>query len=103
MFLVVFRNRKRGDIDAAAYAAEALRMETMARQQAGFLSFKSYHAEDGEAVAISEWKSKADAQRWGAEAEHRAAQARGRLEYYGEYTLYACDTPHIHTFSQDKP
>ena len=41
MFLVVFRNRKRADIDQAAYDAEAERMEELARTQPGFLSFKS--------------------------------------------------------------
>ena len=41
MFLVVFRNRKRADINAAAYAIDAEAMEQLARTQPGFLSFKS--------------------------------------------------------------
>ena len=40
MFLVVFRNRKRADIDQAAYRDDAALMEEMARRQQGFLSFK---------------------------------------------------------------
>jgi len=32
MYLVVFRNRKRADLDAAAYAADAARMEALARR-----------------------------------------------------------------------
>jgi heme-degrading monooxygenase HmoA len=102
MFLVVFRNRKRADLDVAAYDAEAARMESLARRQPGFLSFKSYTADDGEVVAVSEWESEADARRWGAEAEHRAAQARGRSSYYAEYTLFACAAPRIHHFTQDE-
>ena len=47
MFLVVFRNRKRADLDAAAYSADAARMEALARAQPGFLSFKSYTSDDG--------------------------------------------------------
>jgi hypothetical protein len=31
MFLVVFRNRKRADLDAAAYSVDAARMEALAR------------------------------------------------------------------------
>ena len=54
MYLVVFRNRKRPDIDRAAYEADAVRMEALARQQPGFLAFKSYTAQDGEVVALSE-------------------------------------------------
>ena len=64
MFLVVFRNRKRADIDQAAYDAEAERMEELARTQPGFLSFKSYSADDGEFVAISEWEDEASALAW---------------------------------------
>ena len=41
MFLVVFRNRKRADIDDAAYGAASDLMEDMARRQPGFISFKS--------------------------------------------------------------
>ena len=36
MYLVVFRNRKRADIDQAAYEAQAQAMEALARQQPGF-------------------------------------------------------------------
>ena len=56
MFLVVFRNRKRADIDRQAYSAEAALMEEMARRQPGFISFKSYVSDDGEVIALSEWE-----------------------------------------------
>lgn len=98
MFLVVFRNRKRADLDSAAYQAEAERMEQLARQQPGYLSFKSYTAEDGEVIALSEWVDEASARAWGRLAEHRAAQQRGREAYYQDYTLFACDDPRIHRF-----
>jgi heme-degrading monooxygenase HmoA len=98
MYLVVFRNRKRADIDRAAYEAEAAAMEAMAAAQPGFLSFKSYAAEDGEVIALSEWADEAAARAWGRVAEHRAVQARGRAAYYENYTLFGCDSPRIHHF-----
>lgn len=98
MFLVVFRNRKRADIDQTAYSAEAAQMETMARQQPGFLSFKSYVSDDGEVIALSEWQDEASARAWGQVAEHRAVQARGRSAYYESYTLFACADPRVHQF-----
>ena len=98
MFLVVFRNRKRASIDQAAYGAQADRMEELARQQPGYLSFKSYTSDDGEVVALSEWVDEASARAWGREAEHRAAQADGRAVWYANYTLFACDSPRIHNF-----
>lgn len=99
MFLVVFRNRKRADIDADEYGAEAERMESMARQQPGFLAFKGYTADDGEVIALSEWESEAAARAWGKVAEHRVVQAKGRKAFYAEYTLFACDDPRVHRFT----
>lgn len=98
MYLVVFRNRKRADIDQAAYDAEAARMVELASAQPGFLSFKAFQADDGEVVAISEWVDEVAARAWGRVAEHRVAQANGRSSYYSEYTLYACDDPRMHQF-----
>ena len=104
MFLVVFRNRKRTDIDYAAYEADAARMLELAQAQPGYRSFKSYVADDGEVVALSEWADEASARAWGKIAEHRMVQQRGRTAYYHEYTLFACDQPRIHRFSRkDEP
>jgi heme-degrading monooxygenase HmoA len=98
MFLVVFRNRKRPDIDAAAYDGDADQMEALARAQPGFLAFKSYTADDGEVVAISEWADEGAAQQWRRNVEHAAVQAKGRSDYYAEYTLFACPEPRVRTF-----
>jgi heme-degrading monooxygenase HmoA len=100
MFLVVFRNRKRADIDHAVYGAEANLMEDMARRQPGFMSFKSYIANDGEIIALSEWEDEDAALAWRRVAEHSAAQSRGRSEFYEDYTLFACKHPRIHRFSR---
>jgi len=100
MFLVVFRNRKRADIDAAAYSADAARMEALARAQPGFVSFKSYVAEDGEVIALSEWASAEAARAWRAQPDHAGVQARGRTDYYQDYTLYTCENPRTHRFER---
>lgn len=100
MFLVVFRNRKRADLDAATYAADAAAMEALACVQPGFVSFKSYAAEDGEVVAISEWIDEAAALAWRRQAEHAAVQGRGRTEYYQDYTLFACADPRVHRYER---
>ena len=103
MFLVVFRNRKRGDVDRAAYEADAARMEELARARPGFLSFKSYTADDGEVIALSEWQDEAAARAWGRVEEHAGVQARGRAEYYASYTLFACASPRIRRFERGEP
>ena len=98
MFLVVFRNRKRAGFDAVAYAAESQKMRVLASKQPGFIAFKSYTAEDGEDIAVSEWESEAAAHAWGRQADHALAQARGRAEYYDSYTLFLCDSPSVTEF-----
>ena len=100
MFLVVFRNRKRADIDYAAYEADAARMLELAQAQPGYLSFKSYVADDGEVIALSEWADEASALAWRRVAEHTEVQGRGRADYYDSYTLFACDNPRNHGFSR---
>ena len=103
MFLVVFRNRKRTGIDPSAYQVDAARMEALAREQPGYIRFKSYVADDGEVVAISEWADEASARAWGRQAEHAAVQGRGRDAYYQDYTLFACAEPRIHQFTRSEP
>ncbi|MDF8333210.1 antibiotic biosynthesis monooxygenase [Novosphingobium sp. HBC54] len=103
MFLVVFRNRKRVDLDAAAYGADAQAMEDLAARQPGFLSFKSYTAEDGEVIALSEWTDEAAALAWRKVAEHAAMQAKGRSDYYEDYTLFAGTPNRVHRFSRKAP
>ena len=98
MYLTVFRNRKRPDMDAAAYAADAARMVELASAQPGFLSFKSFTADDGEVVAISEWSDEASARAWGRHAEHAKVQAAGRESYYLEYTSYSCNEPQVRRY-----
>ena len=100
MFLVVFRNRKRADIDQAAYDLESVRMEQLAREHPGYRAFKSYAAADGEVIALSAWDDEAAARGWGRVAEHAVAQANGRERYYASYTLFACPDPRIHRFER---
>jgi len=103
MYLVVFRNRKRADMDAAAYAADARAMDALARHQPGFLSFKSYTADDGEVIALSEWADEAAALAWRRVAEHAEVQGKGRNQYYESYTLFAGTPSRIHHFDRQDP
>lgn len=100
MFLVVFRNRKRAGMEAVAYAQDAAHMEELARAQPGFLSFKSFVADDGEVIALSEWTSAEAAQGWGRHPDHATVQGRGRDRYYESYTLFTADNPRTHHFER---
>ncbi len=101
MYLVVFRNRKRADMDGAAYAADAAAMLALAEAMPGFVSFKSYVGEDGEVAAISEWADEAAARGWGRQAQHLLVQGRGRSDYYAEYTLLGGEVTRRHDFARE--
>ncbi len=102
MYVNVFRSRKRADIDVDAYAADADRMEALARAQKGFISYRSYKAEDGETLSMSEWETEDDARAWQRHAEHAVVQGRGRSEYYESYTVYSCADPDVRQFNRSK-
>ena len=100
MYLTVFRNRKRPDMDLAAYQADNARMDDLARSQPGFISIKGFVAEDGEVVAISEWASEEAARAWGSHPEHAEVQARGRSDYYQAYKLYSCPQTRVRSYER---
>jgi len=100
MHLTIFRNRKRADMDAVAYSADAERMEQTAAAMPGFISVKTFQADDGETVTISEWESLDAARGWGRQADHAQVQQRGKNEYYEEYALYSCTDPTIRRFQR---
>ena len=100
MYLNVFRSRKRADMDAAAYAADAERMEATARALKGFIAYRSYVAKDGETLSMSEWESEEDARAWQRHVDHLAVQAKGRSDYYESYTVYSCADPRVTHFDR---
>jgi heme-degrading monooxygenase HmoA len=102
MYLNVFRSRKCAGFDAEAYAADAARMEALARALRGFIAFRRYAVHDGEALSISEWETEEDARAWARNPEHAAVQARGRSAYYESYTVYSCVDPHVSCFDRNE-
>ena len=64
----------------------------------GFVDFKSFTAEDGERVSLVTFASP-DAQRaWREDPRHRAAQERGRREFYLEYSVQVGECVHVSTW-----
>ena len=90
MILTVFRSRLR-DENRDAYMALAPRMSELARTMPGYVSHKSFVAEDGERVTLVEFADEASQRAWARQAEHRAAQTQGRESFYAEYSLQICE------------
>lgn len=85
--LTVFRSRLRADAGKLGYHDVADEMERQARAMPGFLDFKTFVADDGERVSLVMFDSMADHNRWRDHPAHRAAQHRGRSDFYSEYRI----------------
>lgn len=73
-------------------------MERLARGQKGFVAFRRYTGQDGEALSLSEWETEADARNWASHPDHGAIRARGRSQYYASYIAYSCRDPEVRCF-----
>lgn len=90
MVLTVFRSWLRPE-NVEEYYKWAARMGEMARTMPGYISHKTFTAEDGERVAIVEFADVQSQEAWRTRPEHVEAQNKGRREFYTEYKLQICD------------
>lgn len=90
MIITVFRSRLRPEC-LAEYNDTVRRMSELARAMPGYVSHKSFTAEDGERVTIVEFADEASQKAWATHAGHVTAKARGRAAFYSEYSLQICN------------
>jgi heme-degrading monooxygenase HmoA len=84
-YAVIFSSqRTEGD---HGYAAMADQMETLARQQPGFLGMESARGADGFGITVSYWTSEAAIAAWKAHVDHQAARERGRERWYDHFDV----------------
>ena len=94
---VIFINTRTAE-DEAGYALMAEAMEQFAADQPGYLGIDSVRDESGEGITVSYWSSREDIRAWKDVLEHRAAQARGRAQWYTGYQLRICKVEAEHGF-----
>jgi heme-degrading monooxygenase HmoA len=88
MIITVFRSRLIPGVDSE-YGTMAAEMSRLASSMSGFVSEKTFVADDGERVTIVLFAD-ADSQRaWRDHPAHRRAQERGRSALYSEYSVYS--------------
>ena len=69
------------------YDMTADRMVLLAQRQPGFLGVESVRGDDGIGITVSYWVDRAAIANWRQHAEHLAAQALGRQEFYDWYRI----------------
>lgn len=89
MVITIFRSRLRPE-HQEEYAQWATRIHELAVRTPGFISIKTFTAEDGERVSIVEFESEETMQAWREQADHRQAQELGRKQFYSAYHIQVC-------------
>jgi heme-degrading monooxygenase HmoA len=87
--VVVFRSRLIPGTESEIQAL-GMRMYQFASEMPGFISYKDFSAEDGEAAAIVEFDSLESLAAWRDHPEHLLAKERGKREFFSEYQIQIC-------------
>lgn len=96
MVIVVFRSRHKEGADLDAYRSLAVEMRELVATQPGFLSIESFEAPDGPHVSLEFFETDETAKAWRSNPAHRAAQQRGREEFYSWYSVHVADVIRSH-------
>src|SRR5687768_10240370 len=86
-YAVIFSSKRREGAGEDGYAEMAQRMEQLVAQQPGFLGAESTRGADGFGITVAYFESEAAIAAWRNNAEHAAARARGRAEWYDHFEL----------------
>lgn len=89
MVITLFRSRLRPEA-GEEYVRWAKRMVELASAMPGFVSVKTFAADDGERITVVEFESEAAHVAWREHPEHREAQRLGRERFYAEFQLQIC-------------
>ena len=84
-YAVIFTSRRTPEDDG--YGETANRMAELAREMPGYLGIESVRGPDGVGITVSYWASEEAIANWKRHSEHRAAQDRGKNQWYEHYEL----------------
>jgi heme-degrading monooxygenase HmoA len=100
MVVVVFKITHRPDMPRDDYEQTGNRMVELVQSMPGFLGMDYAATDDGE-LLIVRFESHDALAAWKNEPEHRAAQERGRREFFARYQIEVCDLVRAYEFSAD--
>ena len=89
MIVTVFRSRLKPG-NQQEYFEWAARIAALAKTMPGYVSHKSFTAEDGERVTIVEFENEEGQRTWATNLQHVEAKKKGRADFYSEYKLQVC-------------
>ena len=81
------------------YDEMAKKMESLAKQQQGYLGIDS--ARSGVGITVSYWESLEAIKNWKANSDHLSAQQKGRRKWYNWYNVKICKVEREYEFKLD--
>ena len=86
--------------DTSGYPEALGRMLELVKTMPGFLGVEAVGEESGE-IVVSYWRDEEAILNWKAVADHRAAQQRGRDQWYSGYAVRVARVERSYTFFRD--
>lgn len=74
--------------DQSGYSETAARMEELVKSIPGFLGMDQAHTPGGLSITVGYFRDADALTEWRTDAEHRAAQKRGQIDWYESYSLH---------------
>ncbi|MGV9567344.1 antibiotic biosynthesis monooxygenase family protein [Streptomyces sp. NPDC003480] len=97
-YVVVFTSLRTGDDEG--YGETAERMEELVKEVPGYLGMDQAMTPGGLSITVGYFRDPAAIEEWRSDLEHRAAQKRGRAQWYRTYSLHVAKVERSHTFDR---
>ncbi|MFE6159055.1 antibiotic biosynthesis monooxygenase family protein [Streptomyces sp. NPDC056486] len=89
-----------GDGHDDGYDETAARMEDLVSAVPGFLGIESARTPGGLGITVGYFRDEEAILRWRGDGEHRAAQQRGRGEWYEKYAVHVAKVERSYSFER---
>ncbi|MEV6023040.1 antibiotic biosynthesis monooxygenase [Streptomyces sp. NPDC052036] len=86
--------------DREGYGETAEQMEKLVKEVPGYLGMDFAAMPGGLSITVGYFRDLAAIEEWRSNAEHRAAQQRGRAQWYETYSLHIAKVERSHTFDR---
>jgi len=93
-YAVIFTSLLSENIEG--YNEMATKIETLAKQQPGYLGIESAHENIG--ITISYWENSEAIKNWKANIDHQVAQKIGKEKWYQSYKVRICKVEREYEF-----
>lgn len=86
--------------EQSGYSETNARMEELVREVPGYLGMDHAQNPGGLGITVAYFRDADALTQWRTNAEHQAAQQRGRAHWYQSYTIHIAKVERSHTFKR---